>query len=542
MGFFELDDVFGYQDANAIKKLWPGTEPPYAPGVDEVWLDTGMMPPQLKRYLGNDQWRIIGGMTDNGNCVDISLSDLNDLSQTGMYMGETVTNAPSTAAYYFLVFRQSDTWVMQLAYSIDLSNGLWIRVNKNDDWAGGWKKVWFESGDGSGSGLDADQLDGIEGASYMRSDADQDVSAHTRWLDNQQARFGSDTDLTIQHTGDNALIDNYTGGMFFQQKSHGHNMYFRAENAAGETKTLLTLDPDAGGPGSVCLNNPAGSLYIGENNDIQIYHDGTGAHIKNQYTGGLSFWSEPNGANIRFYGNNDAGETKLMLRLDPGNHTIYFGDDQGLCLYNDGTQTQLQTLTTALCIRSFAQGENIKFNLDDATGVTQTVMLLDPDAQEVLVMGNKVWHAGNDGSGSTLNADTLDDLHASSFIRSDADDTITGCITSNITSGSAINFDGGHSRITVHDGYGNFNIKSGVNDSHIIDSGYDGGSHIELAHNGAISLAVSAAVEGNPFTDDVAVYITTSGISLKGDVTVSDQLVIPTNQPSSLINGSIWIV
>jgi len=43
--------------------------------------------------------------------------------------------------------------------------------------------------------------------------------------------------------------------------------------------------------------------------------------------------------------------------------------------------------------------------------------------------GNVVWHAGNDGSGSTLDADTVDALHANQFIRSDADDTFTGILT-----------------------------------------------------------------------------------------------------------------
>jgi len=40
-----------------------------------------------------------------------------------------------------------------------------------------------------------------------------------------------------------------------------------------------------------------------------------------------------------------------------------------------------------------------------------------------------VWHAGNDGSGSGLDADTLDTLEASQFLRSDAADTATGLIT-----------------------------------------------------------------------------------------------------------------
>ena len=43
--------------------------------------------------------------------------------------------------------------------------------------------------------------------------------------------------------------------------------------------------------------------------------------------------------------------------------------------------------------------------------------------------GNPVWHSGNDGSGSGLDADLVDGLHSSSFIRSDASDSATGDIT-----------------------------------------------------------------------------------------------------------------
>ena len=42
---------------------------------------------------------------------------------------------------------------------------------------------------------------------------------------------------------------------------------------------------------------------------------------------------------------------------------------------------------------------------------------------------HKIWHAGNDGSGSGLDADYVDGVEASSFIRSDAADTFTGTLT-----------------------------------------------------------------------------------------------------------------
>ena len=41
----------------------------------------------------------------------------------------------------------------------------------------------------------------------------------------------------------------------------------------------------------------------------------------------------------------------------------------------------------------------------------------------------QVWDSGNDGSGSGLDADTVDGVQASSFLRSDANDTATGTIT-----------------------------------------------------------------------------------------------------------------
>ena len=42
------------------------------------------------------------------------------------------------------------------------------------------------------------------------------------------------------------------------------------------------------------------------------------------------------------------------------------------------------------------------------------------------VSGNTVWHAGNDGSGSGLDADTVDGIEGASFLRSDAADTASG--------------------------------------------------------------------------------------------------------------------
>jgi len=57
-------------------------------------------------------------------------------------------------------------------------------------------------------------------------------------------------------------------------------------------------------------------------------------------------------------------------------------------------------------------------------------------------MGNvkhKVWHAGNDGSGSGLDADLLDGVQGSSYLRSDTSDTFTSLSGTSISLGSGVN-------------------------------------------------------------------------------------------------------
>jgi hypothetical protein len=50
-----------------------------------------------------------------------------------------------------------------------------------------WRKVWTDGNDGGGSGLDADTVDGIQAASFLRSDAD-DTAANKIYFSTGIAR------------------------------------------------------------------------------------------------------------------------------------------------------------------------------------------------------------------------------------------------------------------------------------------------------------------------------------------------------------------
>ena len=76
-----------------------------------------------------------------------------------------------------------------------------------------------------------------------------------------------------------------------------------------------------------------------------------------------------------------------------------------------------------------------------------------------------VWHSGNDGSGTGLDADTVDGIQGSSFLRSDAADTASGDITFSGGAGAATiaansdisftngNWTGNHTKIQQHSNF-----------------------------------------------------------------------------------------
>jgi len=139
--------------------------------------------------------------------------------------------------------------------------------------------------DGSGSGLDADLLDGNEGSYYLNpvnlstavpkdklpseallTDTTKDVSADIEWQDNCKAKFGNDGDLKVYHSGTQSYIDNSTGYLALRNLKAGENIYFQATPTSGSLKSFLTITPDTNGArieGMFNFGDPdSGSLAI----------------------------------------------------------------------------------------------------------------------------------------------------------------------------------------------------------------------------------------------------------------------------------------
>jgi hypothetical protein len=99
-----------------------------------------------------------------------SSDDLNSLTD-GYYSWITSQPTNSPGDPYMILLQVTDGGQpQQLAWGGSSNGKIYMRRRDSGTW-NPWTKVWTDANDGSGSGLDADLLDGIHAASLLRSDA-----------------------------------------------------------------------------------------------------------------------------------------------------------------------------------------------------------------------------------------------------------------------------------------------------------------------------------------------------------------------------------
>ena len=261
----------------------------------------------------------------------------------------------------------------------------------------GTNEVWHAGNDGAGTGLDADTLDGVQATSFLRSDATDIFNCN-----------GSALQFDFDNSSRNSLVFTLNGSTRWQllHDNSGNNLNFQRINGSGNVtitgSRVLTVGDEGSGNGldadtvdgiqaSSFLRTDANDTAIGQitlsgglSTSGEDVYTGNGALISNDSGGAFA---DRSGSNIDHIWHNDSTNVWHICSdttyKNSGNSTVYAG--------------------------SFSAS------------------------------GNTVWHAGNDGSGSGLDADTLDGLQSSAFIRSNAADTVTGDIT----------FSGGNGAITL---------------------------------------------------------------------------------------------
>ncbi len=272
-----------------------------------------------------------------------------------------------------------------------------VKINSNT--------VWNAGNDGAGSGLDADLLDGVQGSSYLRSDVNDSVgtgrqisfysndniesgSGDQASLEVFQDTSGADAFMQFHVSGDFAAyfgLDGSTNDFAVGGWSMGASKYKVWH--AGNDGASSGLDADL-------LDGQQGS-----------YYDHRGYTVDNNYLGGYYVSGGTEKPNDAIFG---SGKFKVAM-LRGGSNNLGFGgtwnDVFWLSSYNGGDVKKSVALVsskydnTSLWIA--------KQNYDSSSWGT----------------GYLFWNSGNDGSGSGLDADTVDGVQGSSYLRSDASDT-----------------------------------------------------------------------------------------------------------------------
>ena len=81
-----------------------------------------------------------------------------------------------------------------------------------------------------------DRVDGLHASQFIRSDADDNVTAHTEWQDSYEIRLGSGADFRMDFNGTDTYMRSY---------AHGARWLLQGENAGGTNRNMIVADPDA---------------------------------------------------------------------------------------------------------------------------------------------------------------------------------------------------------------------------------------------------------------------------------------------------------
>jgi hypothetical protein len=307
----------------------------------------------------------------------------------------------ASSSNYIGFLDPSQNWLFQAR-----SNGNLYKGN-------GTGLIWHSANDGSGSGLDADTVDGVQLANIARTDVAETFTSNVTINNNLYMGDGNDGYFFNDTNGRTAFAN---GQFYFQNTvtnfynyapyqyhgdSSGTTHYFRSNvlngtgwsiNGAGK---LNTRDHQLNASYVLMRSDHHSGHLEGSYNNVGA----NGAKTNPIYTIGSSY--NPNDATLgNMYGvgftSNSASFINFTGSLNWGMYVAADGD--------------------------------ARVWLDGSTGVVSST-------GQHYVGSNVVWNAGNDGSGSGLDADTLDGAGSGSFLRSDANDTMNNTLTFASTAG-----------------------------------------------------------------------------------------------------------
>jgi hypothetical protein len=174
--------------------------------------------------------------------------------------------------------------------------------------------------------------------------------------------LGTGSDLEIYHSGSNGFLENNTGGLYIRQQVDNQDVYFQADRGDGNLANYFYLSgTDTNNTDTLGATRfpDKSKIFMGDNKDLQIYHDGTHSFISDQGAGNLTVLASA-------FVVNNASDTENM---------IIASSDGSVNLYYDGSQ-KFRTISTGVAVTGDIKIQAALLSNQDNTDVdtgTETV-------------------------------------------------------------------------------------------------------------------------------------------------------------------------
>ena len=334
------------------------------------------------------------------------------------------------------------------------NRGVFIDLTTCSNSASG--KLYHNGNDGSGSGLDADLLDGVQGSSYLRSDAndtftgdltisgnvyfsdqfrigddvwieDYDAANAFRVKGNQDSNkgfiaFGSQTkklgcdgaSAALTYDGNEVVTQN--SNLNASNISSGTIAAARVGDISGNAASADTLDVSNSSTNSTFYptfvdNNGSGKTFFIDNGSGLTFNPSTNVLTAGTFSGSGASLTNVNATTLDSIDSGSFVRSDASDTLTGSTYTIDSSTDQKLVL--KGSSNPYIMLREGSVDKAYFQW-NASGHIDIVNNETaETVRIGSGTSGLKFLEGSTiytVWHSGNDGSGSGLDADTCDGL------------------------------------------------------------------------------------------------------------------------------------
>jgi predicted RecA/RadA family phage recombinase len=432
-----------YKSDSTTNPYWNAANDGSGSGLDADLLD-GL---QGSSYLRSDTPSIISVASSSGDLLRLANSTSGQFIQIGFQQNDT--DGMHHRAYL-------KTWKGSTSASgnVDLivrgpggsttSDVLSLRSgNASPTWRG--QAIWNAGNDGSGSGLDADLLDGVQGANYGRTDVSTiyGAGAHSNYFRRNNTTNYTNAPLIVESYGGSSTT---TGVGFHISGSIGRYLFMNSSGDVFWNSTASKIwhasnDGSGSGLDADLLDGQHGSYYAPASHG-HSYLPLTGGTVSG--TTSFSYLTNTGGSKLEVMGGADGNQRGIYIwDTSDANWGIYMAQAGANKSLAGGTACNSLDGRTSHHIRFRTYGQDAIRGWIFENNLEAAKVSITSDTGKIYSTGdhyvgsNVVWHAGNDGSGSGLDADLLDGTNGGRYLKTGAGDSVSGWWISGARNGNS---------------------------------------------------------------------------------------------------------